>query len=115
MIHAQDSPKTPADRNRILLVEISQSVSADLLCASHSQHRLLIGVDLHEGASCRTKGRGGRLRAVPARLILQHYSVIPIEPETPSILRLTHVHVGEQRFALANNGSPWRTGFHFAG
>jgi hypothetical protein len=25
---------------------------------------------------------------------------------------LAHVLVGEQRFALANNGSPWRTGCH---
>jgi hypothetical protein len=27
---------------------------------------------------------------------------------------LTHVLIGEQRLALVNNGSPLRTGFHFA-
>jgi hypothetical protein len=34
---------------------------------------------------------------------------------TIATTELTHLLVGEQRFALANNGSPWRTGFHFAG
>jgi len=35
--------------------------------------------------------------------------------KAPSVFALAHLLVGEQRFALANNGSPWRIGSHFAG
>jgi hypothetical protein len=44
------------------------------------------------------------------RFPVMHHSVIHCDRKAPSLLVSAHILVGEQRFALANNGSPLRTG-----